>query len=132
VHATKKSPINKPLLPKNSLHLCIIKVDKKRDMIDKLKIAGKYILSQFSKLQLAIIVALIVSAFIISDSNIFTRWGYDMEIRDLKNQIEYYKEKTVEDQRKLKELRSDKENIEKFARENYKMKRENEEVFIIE
>ncbi|MEN9918393.1 MAG: hypothetical protein RL662_829 [Bacteroidota bacterium] len=132
MHATKKSPINKPLLPKNSLHLCIIKVDKKRDMIDKLKIAGKYILSQFSKLQLAIIVALIVSAFIISDSNIFTRWGYDMEIRDLKNQIEYYKEKTVEDQRKLKELRSDKENIEKFARENYKMKRENEEVFIIE
>ena len=50
----------------------------------------------------------------------------------MKNQIEYYQEKTETDKRKLNELRSDKDNIEKFARENYLMKQENEEVFIIE
>ncbi|HCO66150.1 MAG TPA: hypothetical protein DIT04_00065, partial [Dysgonomonas sp.] len=71
-------------------------------------------------------------AFVISDSNIFTRFGYDMEIRDLKSQIKYYREKTVEDKNKLQELRSDKDNIEKFARENYKMKRDNEEIFVFE
>lgn len=100
--------------------------------MDKLKKIGKYILSKFTKVQLAVILVIIVTAFIISDSNIFTRVGYDMEIHDLKSQIEYYREKTEEDKRKLQELRSDKDNIEKFARENYQMKRENEEVFIIE
>ncbi len=97
-----------------------------------LKKIGRYILSKFTKVQIALILVLIVCAFIISDSNVFTRVGYDMEIHDLKGQIKYYREKTVEDRRKLNELQSDKDNIEKFARENYQMKRENEEVFIIE
>jgi len=100
--------------------------------MDILKKIGRYILSRFTKVQLAVILVLIVCAFIISDSNVFTRIGYDMEIHDLKNQIDYYREKTVEDKRKLNELQSDKDNIEKFARENYQMKKDNEEVFIIE
>lgn len=99
--------------------------------IDQLKKLIHYILSKFSKVQLIIIAALIVICFFISDSNIFARWGYDSEIRDLKKQIKHYREKTIEDKRKLSELQSDKENIEKFARENYLMKRENEEVFIL-
>ncbi|MDU1903213.1 MAG: septum formation initiator family protein [Dysgonomonas sp.] len=97
-----------------------------------LKKIYKYILSRFTKVQLAVILVILVCAFIISDSNIFTRINYDLEIHDLKGQIEYYREKTEEDKKKIEELNSDKDNIEKFARENYKMKRENEEVFIIE
>lgn len=100
--------------------------------MDALKRFGKYLFSKFSKVQLAIILALIVCSFVISDSNVFTRVGYDIEIYNLKNQIKYYREKTVEDKRKLNELQSDKDNIEKFARENYQMKKENEEVFIME
>ena len=92
----------------------------------------RYLLSKFSKVQLAIIVALLICCFIISDSSIFSRVEYDSEIRDIKNQIEFYRNKTVDDKRKLNELRSDKDNIEKFARENYLMKKENEEIFIIE
>jgi len=100
--------------------------------MDILKKISGYILTRFTKVQLALILVLIVCSFIISDSNIFTRFGYDMEIRNLKSQVKYYREKTVDDKAKLQELRSDKDNIEKFARENYKMKRDNEEVFIIE
>lgn len=100
--------------------------------MDILRKISRYILNRFTKVQLAVILILIVCAFVLSDSNIFTRVGYDMEIRDLKGQIKYYKEKTVEDKTKLQELRSDKDNIEKFARENYKMKRDDEEVFVIE
>jgi len=96
------------------------------------KSIGQYILKQFTKVQLAVILVLIFCAFIINESSIFTRIGYDWEIHGLKKQIEHYKTQTEEDKRKLKELRSDKENIEKFARENYKMKKENEEVFVIE
>lgn len=100
--------------------------------MEQLKRIGRYILRKFTKIQLAIILVLIVCCFVISDSNIFARFGYDLEIRDLKSQIDYYQEKITTDKRKLNELQSNKENIEKFARENYKMKKENEEVFIIE
>ena len=92
----------------------------------------RFLFGKLSKLQILVILAIIVFAFIISDSSIFARFSYDAEIRDLKSQIEHYKVKTEEDRRKLNELRSSKENIEKFARENYLMKKENEEIFIIE
>jgi len=38
----------------------------------------------------------------------------------------------MEDSIRMNELRTDNENLEKFAREQYLMKRENEEIFIIE
>lgn len=100
--------------------------------MNQVKILVIRILSKFSKIQLVAIVVLLVFCFIVSDSNIFTRIGYDNQIRDLEKQIKHYREKTEDDKRKLHELRSDKENIEKFARENYFMKKENEEVFIVE
>ncbi len=100
--------------------------------MEQLKRIAKYILSKFTKIQLAFIFILLICCFIISDSSIFARFGYDLEINDLKGQIDYYKEKIDTDKRKLNELKSDKDNIEKFARENYKMKKDNEEVFVIE
>lgn len=91
-----------------------------------------FLFSKFTKIQLVIIAVLLVCAFIISDSNVFARIGYDAEIRSLKGQIKYYEKKKEEDKRKLEELHSDKEGIEKFARENYYMKKDNEDVFVIE
>jgi cell division protein FtsB len=44
----------------------------------------------------------------------------------------YYQGKIIEDRAKLEELKSDPENLEKFAREQYLMKKENEDIFIIE
>lgn len=91
-----------------------------------------FLFSKFTKIQLIIIVVLLICAFIISDSNIFARIGYDADIRELKGQIRHYENKIEEDRRKLEELQSDKEGIEKFARENYFMKKENEDIFVVE
>ncbi len=44
----------------------------------------------------------------------------------------YYEEKIAADREKIKELRTNKENLEKFAREQYLMKKQNEDIFIIE
>ncbi|MDH6310880.1 cell division protein DivIC [Dysgonomonas sp. PFB1-18] len=97
-----------------------------------LKSIFRYLTTRYTKIQLLIMLVIIVFAFFISESNIFARLGYDNKIRELNGQIEYYRDKTVEDKQKLKELESDKDRIEKFARENYLMKRENEDVFIVE
>ena len=43
----------------------------------------------------------------------------------------YYIEKISHDSARLNELRTDAENLEKFAREQYLMKKDNEEIFVI-
>lgn len=84
-----------------------------------------------NSLQIGVLLFVVVMLFLFSDSNIKKRIDSDREIRSLKSQIEFYRKKIEEDKAKLYELQSDKENLEKFARENYYMKKENEEVFII-
>lgn len=86
----------------------------------------------FNSLQIGVLLFVVVMLFVFSDSNIKKRIDSDMEIRSLKKQIEFYREKIEADKTKLHELQSDKDNLEKFARENYLMKKENEEVFVID
>lgn len=44
----------------------------------------------------------------------------------------YYLGKISQDSAKLKELKTDKKNLEKFAREQYHMKKPNEDIFVID
>ncbi|GAB6010069.1 FtsB family cell division protein [Dysgonomonas reticulitermitis] len=97
-----------------------------------LKSIFNYLITRYTKVQLLIIFVIIVFAFFISESNIFARIGYDAQIMELDNQIEYYRNKTTEDKQKLEQLQFDKDQIEKFVRENYLMKKDNEDVYIIE
>lgn len=53
------------------------------------------------------------------------------EIENLENEKEYYKKEIEKDNKAIKEL-STEEGLEKFARETYYMKRDNEEIYIIE
>ncbi len=86
----------------------------------------------FSIYQIGILFVLIAMLFFFSDSNVIKRIRHESQIKDLKSQIEFYRNQTEVDKEKLNELQSNKEDLEKFARENYLMKKENEEVFIIE
>lgn len=86
----------------------------------------------YSKIQLIAIILLIIFIFFVSDSNIFALMSYESKINELNEQIEYYRKQTEYDKKQLELLQSDKENIEKFARENFLMKKANEDVFIIE
>jgi cell division protein FtsB len=44
---------------------------------------------------------------------------------------EYYLERIAEDSKKLNELMTNDENLEKFAREQYLMKKPDEDIFLI-
>ena len=50
----------------------------------------------------------------------------------LESDILFYKEKIKDDRAKLEELESNPANLEKYAREQFLMKKDNEDIFIIE
>lgn len=51
--------------------------------------------------------------------------------KNLKKEKAYYQRKIEEDSRKMEELLSNKKNLEKFAREQYLMKKPDEDLFVI-
>lgn len=81
--------------------------------------------------QIIVILVLLVILFFFSDSSFPKRLKQESEIKDIKAQIELYDKQIEENKEKLNELQSNKDDLEKFARENYYMKKENEEIFII-
>ena len=67
------------------------------------------------------------------DSNDFiSRFKMGAKLRSLENEKEYYLEKISEVEKDRKELLTNKELLEKFAREKYLMKKETEDIFIIQ
>jgi len=53
------------------------------------------------------------------------------EVHQLRSDCEYYREKIIVDSARLVELHSSPEMLEKYAREQYLMKKDNEEIFVI-
>jgi cell division protein FtsB len=70
-------------------------------------------------------------SFFMSENTIFQGFTYQWQIRQLKKDIEYYSKQKEENLQKLNALHSDKESLEKLAREQYGMVKPNEELFII-
>ena len=66
------------------------------------------------------------------DPNNFISRVRDLRTRNrLVREKEYYMGRIEEDRRKLNELRTSNENLEKYAREQYLMKKPDEDLFII-
>ena len=65
------------------------------------------------------------------DSNLYKRYLYDEKIRSLQKEIKFFQKEIETNRKKLEDLHTDKEGLERFAREEYFMKRSNEDVFII-
>ena len=67
------------------------------------------------------------------DSNdLISRFKMNMRLHNLENQKEFYQEKIAEVEKDRKELMTNRELLEKFAREKYLMKKETEDVFIVQ
>jgi cell division protein FtsB len=65
------------------------------------------------------------------NNNLIERYRDIAALKQLKRDREYFSNRIEEDSRKLNELKTSNENLEKFAREEYLMKKENEDIFII-
>lgn len=67
------------------------------------------------------------------DSNdLISRFKLGIKLRNLNKEKEYYQQKIAEVQKDREELMTNRELLEKFAREKYLMKKETEDIFIIE
>ncbi len=79
-----------------------------------------------------IILMLFLIWMVFFDENSFlNHWELDKEIDNLEKSNEYYKDQIEQDKKVIDNL-NDPDSLEKYAREDYKMKKENEEIFLIE
>ena len=75
--------------------------------------------------------SLVYIAFIDEHSWV-NRLTYKRKLKHLEKELEYYQNELASDMRKLNELKSNDSNLVKFAREEYYMKRPNEDIYLIE
>jgi cell division protein DivIC len=68
----------------------------------------------------------------LDSNNLFTRYQLSSKLRSLENERVYYEEKIKEVEKDRDELFGDNESLEKFARDKYLMKKETEDIFIVE
>ncbi len=73
----------------------------------------------------------IIWLFLFDSNNVLDQMKQQKELNQLKSDKEYYQKRIKEDSQKLKELETDSKSLEKFAREQYLMKKENEDLFIV-
>ncbi|MBQ1176648.1 MAG: septum formation initiator family protein [Paludibacteraceae bacterium] len=78
------------------------------------------------------VIVFLVAMFTSREHNLQTRIKNAITIRELKQEIEYYKDKSEKSKQRLQELKSDKEDLEKFARERYRMHAPDEDVYVVE
>jgi len=83
-----------------------------------------------NKYTLALIVFLGWIVFF-DQNNLIERLQNLKQVHQLEKDKIYYIGKISQDSAKLKELKTEKKNLEKFAREQYLMKKKNEDIFII-
>lgn len=64
-------------------------------------------------------------------NDLLSQYEYRQQLNKLKEEHAFYTKETKDVQQELNELTSNKEKLEKFAREKYLMKKVNEDVFVI-
>jgi cell division protein DivIC len=64
-------------------------------------------------------------------NNLSERRKSAKEYNQLLQEKEYYSKKIEEDRKRINELKTNNDNLEKFAREQYLMKKDNEDIFVI-
>ncbi len=76
-------------------------------------------------------IAFILWLLLFDSNNLIARYKEIRNLHKLRYEREYYLNRIEEDKRKLHELKTDNRNLEKFAREQYRMKRSDEDLYVI-
>ena len=91
----------------------------------------KNIFNFFKNKFILTIVVFIVWVVLFDSNNIVDRVKDIRNLKEFRREKTYYLEKIKSDSLKLNELKTNNKNLEKFAREQYLMKKDNEDIFIV-
>lgn len=83
-----------------------------------------------NKYIIALVVALVWLAFF-DKNNLIQQWRLRKQLIELRRDKNYYNGEIVRDSTAIRELKENPEALERYARENYLMKKEGEDIFII-
>lgn len=79
-----------------------------------------------------IAIAVFVAIMLFFDKNdVFTQSARNKQLRELQESKQYYTDRIASERKELEQLKSNPGTVEKYAREKYLMKRDNEDLFII-
>ena len=89
------------------------------------------ILNLLKKTYVIIIVFFVIWMIFFDTNSVLMHFELNQKIKKLENQKNYYRKEIKKDKASINEIKSD-SGIEKYAREKLFMKKENEEIFLIE
>lgn len=92
---------------------------------------GNKLKLMFLNKYLIVFVVFTVYITFFDEHNLINRWQTYQKINQLEEEYEFFQEEIKITKQKKNELESNNQNLEKFAREQYLMKKENEDIFII-
>ena len=75
--------------------------------------------------------AFVVWMIFFDKNDLFSQYQYRQQVNKLKQERDFYQKETAKVTKDLDELTSNPQKLEKFAREKYLMKKDNEDVFVI-
>ena len=78
-----------------------------------------------------VIIGFVALTFVAGDSNLYKHYMYTKKIHELEKEIRQSRHEIERNKKKLKDFHTNKEGLERFAREEYLMKKPNEDIFII-
>ena len=91
----------------------------------------KRLLNLFRNKYFVVSLAFLVWMVFFDKNDLFSQYQYRHQLSKLKQERDFYKKETAKVHQDLDELTTNKEKLEKFAREKYLMKKDNEDVFVI-
>ena len=91
----------------------------------------KRLLNLFRNKYLVVSLAFMVWMVFFDKNDLFSQYQYHSQLTKLRHERDFYEKETAKVHRDLDELTSNREKLEKFAREKYLMKKDNEDVFVI-
>ena len=92
----------------------------------------KEILRKLNNRYVYTVVLFLILILFVDQFNLFRQRELKKNLDDNKQQIEYYEKEILESKQYLSDLQNDTSTMEKVAREQYLMKRDNEVVYLIE
>lgn len=77
------------------------------------------------------VLAVVVWVTFFDKDDLFSQYELTQKLKQLKTEEKYYLTEIEKNRNDMNELRTNPANLEKFAREKYLMKKDNEEIFVI-